>query len=112
MTVAGATTLTTSVAVGGGTTITSLSLVTETLNFGSVDDHGGTSTLTMGISGATYEDAFFVTAPSIWSGLDDTVSITARSGDSTGEVDVIAVDSSFTARDLTEGTFVLMRVGF
>ena len=102
----------TTLGVGGGTTLTNVSLVAETLNFGSVDDHGGASTLTVGISGATYEDLYVVTTPSIWSGLDDTLSVTARSGDTTGEVDIVCVNSGFTARDATEGTFIVMRVGF
>jgi len=104
-------TFSTSLGVGGGTAITSLSITTHTVDFGSVTAYGY-STLTVGISGATYEDGFFVTTPSIWSGADDALSVTARSGDTTGEVDLVCVNSGASDRDATSGTFIVLRVGF
>ena len=105
-------TFSTSLGVGGGTTITSIHAVAEILDFGNLGVSGGVSTLTAAVSGATYSDAFMVTTPSIWSGLDDLVIVTARSGDTTGEVDIIAVNSGLSARDCTAGSFIITRIGF
>jgi hypothetical protein len=96
--------------LGGGTTLTHVSVTTHTVDFGSVTAYGY-STLTVGVSGATYEDAFLVTTPSIWSGADDALSVAARSGDTTGEVDLVCVNSGATARDATSGTFIVTRIG-
>lgn len=70
------------------------------------------SVATVGISGATRGDSFIVQHDSEWSGADHDIVVTAQSGDTTGEVNIIAVNSTLTAVDTTAAVFRVTRINF
>ena len=107
----GAATISESLGVGGGTALTGLSVTSVNVDFGELGISGGQSTTTVGVAGATDGDILLVTLPSIWSVADYQVNVTASSGDTTGEVNLTALNSGLTAVNPTAGNFQILRIG-
>ena len=105
-------TATTSLAVGGGTTLEKISAVTVAADFGSVTSIGGGSTITVGVAGVVDGDLLYAQRPSIWSGAYGALTLDASSGDTTGEVNLTANNSGITAIDSASAVVNILHINF
>lgn len=89
-----------------------VSTTTHSDDLGTISAHDS-STITVEHSGATRGDTFLVALDSEWSGADYDITVTAQSGDTTDEVNIIAVNSTITNVDTTNlGVWRLTRINF
>ena len=104
-------TFSSSLAVGGGTTMEKISCTTHSLDFSVAA--WGSSILTVGIAGATGDDILLVTPPSTFSTeAYYLMNAQAYSGDTAGEVNVVLSNSGATDVDVAAGVFSILRIAF
>lgn len=94
-----------------GTQLTEVSITTHACDFGSVNPYGY-STITVGITGVADGDFLLTTRPSLYSGTHDALSVFAVSGDTTGEANLVAINSGATAVDPGAGVVNILRITF
>lgn len=112
LTITGTGTFTGGVTIDGADILTDLNVTTSTVDFGSLGVSGGTSTVTVALSGATKTGKYyFVSAPSGWYATYPTVSLGVSSGDTTGELNLTATNSGLTAVDPASSTFAILELG-
>lgn len=101
----------TTLTLGGGTKLTNLSITTHSADWGSVAQYGY-STITVGITGVADGDLLLAMYPSLFSGTYNALSVYATSGDTTGEANLIAINSGATAVDPAAAVVNVLRVTF
>jgi hypothetical protein len=111
--VAGTTgTFSTSLSVGGGTTIEALSITTVAADFDSVTSLQPDSTITVAVASAADGDLLYAMKPSLWSGAQSQLQIGCTSGDTTGEVNLTCHNSGITSIDPASAVVTILRVNF
>jgi hypothetical protein len=105
-------TLSGALTAGGGTAVAAISTGTAEIDLGSLTSKGGGSLVTVGLAGAVPGDTIIINPDSEWSNYN-AVHFYAYSGDTTGEVNVVAnASSSITAVNPAAVVFRLTRINF